>query len=59
MSLVAVLGSILSILLGGRRVFLALRVIALAVMFGRGAMRPRRVFVVLGSLVVFVFGHSI
>jgi hypothetical protein len=40
MSVVAVLGSILSMLLGGRGVFLALRMIALAVMLSRSAMRP-------------------
>jgi hypothetical protein len=57
MSLVAVLDSILSMLLGGCGVFLALRVITLAVMLSCGAMRLSRVLMVFGSLVVFVFGH--
>jgi hypothetical protein len=59
MSLVAVLGSILSVLLRGRGVFLALRVIAFAVMLSCGTMRLSRVLVVLGGLVMFVLGHGI
>jgi hypothetical protein len=47
MSLVAVLGSILSVLLRGRGVFLALRVIAFAVMLSCGTMRLSRVLVVI------------
>src|SRR5271170_3700176 len=57
MSLVAVLDSILSMLLGGCGVFLALRVITLAVMLSCRSMRLSRVLMVLGSLVVIVFGH--
>jgi hypothetical protein len=59
MRLIRVLVSGLGMLLGARRVFLSLDVVALAVMFGSGAMRFSSVFVVFGSLVVFVFGHKI
>jgi hypothetical protein len=46
---------ILRVLLGLGRVLLALGVVILAVRLGRGAMGLRRVFVMLGSLVVCVF----
>jgi hypothetical protein len=59
MGLVAVLGSGLGVLLGIGRVFLALRVIALAMMLCGGAMRFRRIFMVFRCLVVLVFGHII
>jgi len=49
----------LRMLLGTDRVFLALGVVALAVMFGGGTMGLGGVFVVFGSLVVLVFGHEI
>ena len=39
------------------RVFLALRMVALAVMFGSGAMGLRRVLVMLGGLIVLVSSH--
>jgi hypothetical protein len=58
-SLVAVLSSGLGVLLGIGRMFLALRVIALAVMLCGGAMRFRRILMVFGCLVVLVFGHVI
>jgi hypothetical protein len=45
MSLVVVLGSISSVLLGARGMFPTLRVIALAVMLSCGAMRLSRVLV--------------
>jgi hypothetical protein len=57
--LVAVLGSGLGVLLGIGRMFLALRVIALAVMLCGGAMRFRRIFMLFCCLIVFVFGHVI
>jgi uncharacterized membrane protein len=57
--LVAVLGSGLGVLLGIGRMFLAFRVIALAVMLCGGAMRFRRIFMVFGCLVVLVFSHVI
>jgi hypothetical protein len=59
MSLVAVLGSILSVLLRSRGVFPALRVIAFAVMLSCGTMRLSRVLMVLGGPVMFVLGHGI
>jgi hypothetical protein len=58
MSLVAVLSGILSMLLGGRGVFLAFHVIAPAVVLSCGSMRLCRVLMVLGSFVMFVFGHE-
>ena len=57
MSLIAVLIGGLRMLLGSIRMFLAFGVIALAVMFCGGAMRLCSVFVMFGSLVVFVFRH--
>jgi hypothetical protein len=59
MRLVGMLMSGLRMLLGARRVFLSLGVVALAVMFGSGAMGLGSGFVVFRSLVVFVFGHKI
>ena len=59
MRLIRVLVSGLGMLLGARRVFLSLDVIALAVVVGSGAMGLGSVFVVFGSLVMFVFGHEI
>jgi hypothetical protein len=57
MSLFTVLASGLSLLLGGNCVLFALRVVTLAMMFGRSAVRLRCVFVMLGGFVVFVFSH--
>jgi hypothetical protein len=57
MSLVAVLVCRLRMLLGAVGVFLTLHVIALAVVFRGGAMRLGGIFVVLGSLAVFVLCH--
>jgi hypothetical protein len=48
---------ILRMLLGVARVFLALRVIAFAMMFGCGPMGLGGIFVMFRRLVVFVFGH--
>ena len=59
MRLVGVLMGGLRMLLRSIRVFLALGVVAFAVVFGGGTMGFRRVFVVLRSLVVFVSGHCI
>jgi hypothetical protein len=59
MSLIAMLVCSLRVLFGSARVLLALGVIALAVMFRGGTMGLGSVFVVFGSLVVFVFGHGI
>jgi hypothetical protein len=59
MSLIAVLACTLRVLFGAARVLLALGVVALAVMFGGGTMCLGSVFVVFGSLVVFVLGHAI
>ena len=49
----------LRMLLRTDRVFLALGVVALAVMFGGGTMGLGSAFVVFGSLVVLVLGHEI
>jgi hypothetical protein len=57
MGLIAVLVSRLRMLLCSIGLLPALGMIALAVMLGGGAMRLGGVLVVLGSLVVFVFGH--
>jgi hypothetical protein len=59
MGLIAVLACSLRVLFGAARVLLALGVVALAVMFGGGTMCLGSVFVVFGSLVVFVLGHGI
>ena len=58
MSLLAVLVGGLRVLFGTARVLLALGVVALAVMFGGGAMGLGGIFVVFGSLVVFISGHG-
>ena len=58
MRLVGVLVCGLRMLLGAGGVFLALGVVAFAVMFGGGAMGLGSVFVMFGSLVVFIFCHS-
>lgn len=58
-SLIAMLVCSLRVLFGSARVLLALGVIALAVMFRGGTMCLGSVFVVFGSLVVFVFGHEV
>ena len=47
----------LRMLHGSARVLLALRMVALAVMFGSRAMSLRRVLVMLGSLIVLVLSH--
>jgi hypothetical protein len=57
--LVAVLRSGLGVLLSVGGMFLALRVIALAVMLCGGAMRFRRILMVFGCFVMLVFGHVI
>jgi hypothetical protein len=57
--LLAVLGSGLGVLLGIGGMFLALRVITLAVVLCGSPMRFRRIFMVFGCLVMFVLGHVI
>jgi hypothetical protein len=57
--LIAMLACSLRVPFGAARVLLALGVIALAVMFRSGMMCLGSVFVVFGSLVVFVFGQGI
>lgn len=57
--LVAMLARSLGMLLGVRRVFFALRVIACAMMFGGGAMGFGSILVMFGRLIVLVFGHWI
>jgi hypothetical protein len=47
------------VLLGGGRVLFALRVITYSMLFGRGTMRFGRIFVMLGSLIVFVLRHGL
>jgi hypothetical protein len=59
MSLIAMLACSLRVLFGTARVLFALGVVTLAVMFGGGTMCLGSVFVVFGSLVVFVLGHGI
>jgi hypothetical protein len=59
MGLLTMLVRSLRVLFGTARVLLALGVVALAVMFGGGTMCLGSVFVVFGSLVVFVLGHGI
>jgi hypothetical protein len=59
MRLIGVLVSGLRMLLRARRMFLALGMVALAVVFGGGAMGLGGVFVMFGGLVVFVFSHGI
>jgi hypothetical protein len=56
-SLLAVLAGILRVLLGARGVLLALCVVILAVVLGGSAMRFGGILVVLGRLIVLVFGH--
>jgi hypothetical protein len=58
MSLLAMLVCRLRVLFGAARVFLALGVVALAVMFGGGTVCLGSVFVVFGSLVVFFSCHG-
>lgn len=57
MGLIAVLVGGLRVLLGTLGMFLALGMIAFAVVFGGGTVGLSCVFVVLSSFVVFVFGH--
>ena len=59
MGLLTMLVCSLRVLFGAARVLLALGVVALAVVFGSGTMCLGSVFVVFGSLVVFVLGHGI
>jgi hypothetical protein len=59
MRLVAMLAGSLGMLLGIRRVFFALCVIALAMVFGGGAVRLGGILVMIGCLIVFVFGYWI
>jgi hypothetical protein len=54
-----VVSSGLGVLLGIGGMFLALRVIAFSMMLCGGAMRFRRIFMVFGCLIMFVFGHVI
>jgi hypothetical protein len=49
----------LRVLLGTSGVLAALAVITLAMMLGGGAMFLGRIFMMFGSLVMFVFGHEI
>jgi len=49
----------LRVLFGTAGVLPALAVIALAVMFGGGSMFLGSIFMMFGSLVMFVFGHEI
>ena len=58
MSLLALLTRRLGVLLGGGRVLFALRVITFSMLFGRSTMRFGRIFVMLGSLIVFVLRHG-
>ncbi|MGA7807497.1 hypothetical protein [Bradyrhizobium sp.] len=58
-SLIAMLVCGLRVLLGAAGMLLGLCMIALAVMFRGGTMCLGSVFVVFGSLVVFVSGHGI
>jgi hypothetical protein len=57
MRLVAMLVRSLRMLLSARGVFLALCVIAFAMMFGCGAMRFGRILVKFCCLIMFIFGH--
>jgi hypothetical protein len=57
MSLVGMLVSCLRVLLRSISLLLTLGMIALAVMFGGGAVRLGRVLVVFSGLVMFVSGH--
>jgi hypothetical protein len=57
--LLAVLGCGLGVLLGIGGMFLALRVITLAVVLRGSAMRFRSTFMVFGCLVMFVLGHVV
>jgi hypothetical protein len=59
MSMVAMLVRGLRVLFGTAGVLPALAVIALAVMLGRGSMFLGSIFMMFGSLVMFVFGHEI
>jgi hypothetical protein len=54
MNLLALLTRRLGVLLCVGRVLFALRVITFSVLFGRSTMRFGRIFVMLGSLIVFV-----
>jgi len=57
MSLVAMLVGGLRMLLGDIRMFLALGMVALAMVFSSGTVSLRSIFVMLGSLVMFVSSH--
>ena len=57
MSLVGMLVGSLRMLLGDIRMFLALGMVALAMVFSSGTVCLRSVFVMLGSLVMFVSSH--
>jgi hypothetical protein len=59
MSLLAMLVCSLRVLFGTARVLLALDMVALAVMFGGGTMCLGSVFVMFGSLIVFISSHGI
>jgi hypothetical protein len=57
--LAMLVGSSLRVLFGAAHILLALGVVALAVIFDGGTMRPGSAFVVFSSLVVFVSGQEI
>ena len=57
MSLVGMLVGGLRMLLGDIRMFLALCMVALAMVFSSGTVSLRSIFVMLGSLVMFVSSH--
>jgi len=57
MSLVGMLVGGLRMLLGDIRMFLALGMVALAMVFSSGTVSLRSIFVMLGSLVMFVSSH--
>lgn len=59
MSLLAMLVCRLRVLFGTARMLLALGMVALAVMFGGGTMCLGSIFVMFGSLIVFISGHGI
>ena len=57
MRVIGMLPRRLRVLLRTRCMLLALGVVALAVMFGRGTVRLGRIFVVFGCLVMFISSH--
>jgi hypothetical protein len=59
MSFLALFPGILRMLLGGSRMFFALRVVILSVLLGRGAMGLGGILVMFRRLIVGVFRHGI